>query len=256
MPAAGDPRLVLLRHGESVLNAGGVFTGLLDVRLTPAGEEQVGVAARLLAERGLRPGLIVTPPMLRALRTPELLLAGLAARDAVDADVPRVVTWRLCERDYGALTGLAKADARALLGEHDFFALRRTIDGRPPPASAQQRAAWPATPVADRGPLMPGAGESLADVIGRVTPVWTGTIRPALASGTLVVVVAHGNSLRALASTMEQLTAEETERLNIPAGHPLAYGFDGARPTPPGGRYLDARAGLIAAERVAAEGGT
>jgi len=256
MPEARGSSLVLLRHGESVLNAGGVFTGLLDVPLTPAGEAQVAEAARLIADAGLRPALVVTTPMLRARRTTELLLAGLAARGAVDAGVPQVVTWRLCERDYGALTGLPKADARALLGEHDFFALRRTIEGRPPPATAAQRAAWPAAPVAERGPLVPGAGESLADVIARSARVWTDTIRPALAAGRTVVVVAHGNSLRALASTMEGLAAEQTERLNIPAGHPLAYRFDGVRLTPPGGRYLDAEAGLSAAARVAAEGGT
>ena len=290
MKGAATARLLLLRHGESTLNASSTFTGLLDAPLSPAGEAQVGVAASLIAEAGLRPDLIVTTPMLRARRTTDLLLAGLGltAEAGVDlggpgpttrnagglpapaAGVPvvsrphpsttaaggvrEVVTWRLIERDYGCLTGLAKSDARALLGEDAFFTLRRTMNGRPPAASAGQEASWPLEPVADRGPLVPGAGESLADVVRRVRPVWADVISPALTAGEVVFVVAHGNSLRALCAVMEHLDDAETECLNIPAGHPLVYDVrDGV---PRGGRYLDHAAARDAARLVAAEGGT
>jgi 2,3-bisphosphoglycerate-dependent phosphoglycerate mutase len=243
--------LLLLRHGESTLNATSTFTGLLDAPLSPAGEAQVGVAASLVDAAGLCPDLLVTTPMLRARRTADLLLAGLGL-----VGVPEVVTWRLLERDYGRLTGLAKADARVLLGEEAFFTLRRTMQGRPPAASAEQAASWPLAPVADSGPLVPGVGESLADVVERVGPVWSRTILPALASGRVVFVVAHGNSLRALSAIMEPLADDETERLNIPAGHPLVYYFGPDGLVPRGGRYLDAVAAGAAADQVAAEGGT
>ncbi len=247
----GRPALVLLRHGESTFNASSTFTGLLDAPLSAAGEAQVGLAAALIAGAGLRPSLLITTPMLRARRTTELLLAGLG-RPAPAT----VVTWRLAERDYGCLTGMAKSDARALLGEDAFFALRRTLHGRPPAASDEQRARWPLPYVAECGPLVAGAGESLADVIARVEPVWSGLIAPALDSGEAVFVVAHGNSLRALCAVLDGLTDTETEALNIPAGHPLVYAWRDGRPVPRGGSYLDATAGTTASARVAAEGGT
>lgn len=245
------PALLLLRHGESTFNASGTFTGLLDVPLSPAGERQVAVAARLIDGAGLRPDLLISTPMLRARRTADLLLAALGL-----TGVPSVITWRLVERDYGCLTGMSKTDARALLGEDAFFTLRRTMAGRPPAASPSQTASWPVAPVADRGPLQPGAGESLADVVTRVRPVWTETIEPALARGDNVFVVAHGNSLRALCSIADKLTDAETEALNIPAGHPLVYRWDGHQVTPRGGSYLDAGAAETASAIVAAEGGT
>ncbi len=249
MPTRG--RLLLLRHGESTFNAESRFTGLLDVPLSPAGEAQVGVAAALISDAHLRPDLLVTTPMVRARRTTELLLAGLGL-----TGIPELVTWRLVERDYGCLTGMPKTDARALLGEEAFFTLRRTMHGRPPAVSPAQEATWPLPPVADRGPLVPGAGESLADVVARVRPVWEETLLPALTRGDTVFVVAHGNSLRALASCMEHLTDSETEALNIPAGHPLVYAVENARVSPRGGTYLDAGAAARASAIVAAEGGT
>lgn len=242
--------LVLLRHGESSFNAAKVFTGLLDAPLTPAGERQVGVAARLLAAEGLRPTLLVRSPMLRASRTADLLCAALGLAPET------LVTWRLVERDYGCLTRVGKAEARARYGEEAFFAWRRTIGGRPPAASDTQRASWvDPPPVADTGPLVPGCGESLADVTLRVLPVWREVLLPALTRGDTVVVVSHGNTLRALVTDMLSLSDAEAEHLNIPAGHPLVFTVarDGAVST---GRYLDADAAALATAAVAAEGGT
>lgn len=245
-----DGVLVLLRHGESTFNAASVFTGLLDADLTPAGEAQVAVAARLLAGAGLMPTLVVTSPMRRAIRTTELLLDHLGG--------PRpqpIVTWRLVERDYGCLTRLSKSEARRAFGDEAFFAWRRTVGGRPPAASEAQRATWvDPPPVADSGPIEPGCGESLADVIARVVPVWRDVLVPRLAAGETVAVVSHGNTLRALVTVLLSLSDAEAERLNIPAGHPLVFvtSADGVSP----GRYLDADAAAVATAAVAAEGGT
>lgn len=244
--------LLLLRHGESVFNASKTFTGLLDVGLTPAGERQVGVAARLIREAGLHPDLLVRSPMLRAIRTADLLLGALGLED-----VPVATSWRLSERDYGCLTGVSKADARARHGAEAFFTWRRTMHGRPPAASAEQVASWrdPA-PLAGAEPLRPGMGESLHDVVQRVRPLWD-ELRETLVGGACVFVVSHGNTLRALCAVMVGLTDDETEHLNIPAGHPLVFRVDAAgRVHPRSGTYLDRDAAHEAANRVAAEGGT
>lgn len=242
--------LVLLRHGESRFNAAQVFTGLLDADLTPAGAAQVEVAARLIADAGLFPDLVVLSPMIRATRTAGLLL------DRLGIDPPRLVTWRLVERDYGCLTGVPKHEARRVHGEHAFHHWRRTVDGRPPAATVEQRATWTdPPPVADTGPLVPGQGESLADVMARVRPVWDDDLAPRLRAGATVLVVAHGNTLRALVADAADLTDAQAEALNIPAGHPLVHdvGPDG---TVGVGRYLDPGAARVATALVAAEGGT
>lgn len=249
MPEDGGV-LVLLRHGESTFNAARVFTGLLDADLTEAGERQVGVAARLMADAGVRPTLLVTSPMRRAARTAELLFTALGYAPET------IVTWRLVERDYGCLTRVSKHDARETWGEEAFFAWRRTLHGRPPAASDEQRASWvDPPPVADSGPLVPGQGESLADVILRVMPVWQTVLLPPLREGRTVAVVAHGNTLRALVTDMLGLSDVDAEHLNIPAGHPLVFRVSPAGRVG-GGRYLDGVAAALATEAVAAEGGT
>ncbi len=244
--------LLLLRHGESVFNATSTFTGLLDVGLTAAGERQVGVAADLIREAGLHPDVLVRSPMLRAIRTADLLIAELGIED-----VPVETTWRLSERDYGCLTGVSKADARAQHGKEAFFTWRRTMQGRPPAATAEQTASWTdPPPLADHGPLQAGMGESLRDVVERVRPLWD-DLRRRLASGSCIFVVSHGNTLRALCTVMVGLTDHETERLNIPAGHPLVFRVDAeGKAFPREGLYLDHAAAEHAAAKVAAEGGT
>lgn len=256
--------LVLIRHGESAFNAAQIFTGLLDVDVTQRGLLQVDRAADLLREAGLVPDEVLASSMLRALSTAERLIARLsdpdAAADASSVSEPPPVrtTWRLAERDYGVLTGMPKAEARELVGEEAFFTLRRTRDGKPPAASPEQRASWvDPPPLADSGPLEAGMSESLADVIDRVTPVWE-ELRDALAGNDRVIaVVAHGNSLRALAAVIDDLDAGEVAELNIPVAHPLVYrvGEEG-RAAPRGGEYLDPHGAEHAAELVAAEGGT
>lgn len=242
---------MLLRHGETTFNAGQVFTGLLDAGLTPAGEAQVGVAARLIVGEGLVPEVLWQSTMLRARRTTELLLGHLGFHD-----VPVEESWRLVERAYGCLTGVSKADARRLYGEEAFFTWRRTMHGRPPHASADAVESWTSPgPVPERGPLDAGIGESLADVVERVTPLWRDEIRPRVEpEGACVFVTAHGNTLRALAAVMHGLPDAQVEHLNIPAGHPFVVTVTRRAVGEP--RYLDPHQARHAADAVAAEGGT
>lgn len=243
--------LLLLRHGETTFNAGQVFTGLLDARLTQAGEAQVAIAAQLIAEAELVPDIVWQSTMLRARRTTELLLGHLGF-----ADVPIEESWRLVERAYGCLTHMSKTEARRCYGEEAFFAWRRTMHGRPPDADPAAVARWsdPA-PVRERGPLSDAVGESLADVAARVLPLWREEIRPrAQRPDSTVFVTAHGNTLRALAAVMHGLPDVEVEHLNVPAGHPYVVTVTPNAVGAP--HYLDPHTAHRAAAAVAAEGGT
>jgi 2,3-bisphosphoglycerate-dependent phosphoglycerate mutase len=243
---------MLLRHGESTANAAGIFTGLLDVPLTHRGIDQADAAGRLRLRAGLVPDLVLTSTLHRTVQTAERV------SDVLGRDIPTEALWQLNERNYGALTGMSKADARAELGEAAFSSIRRSRAGRP---AAMPVRAWlelRSTP-ALRG--LPAAAvrrtESLADVIDRVRPVLTGWALPALRAGRTVLVVSHGNSLRALCAVIDELTDTELEELNLPTGQPLLYRMqrDGTL-SPRGGVFLDPTAAHDAAAMVAAEGGT
>lgn len=243
--------LTLLRHGESTYNAARVFTGLLDVDLSPLGERQAREAGRLLAEHAVVPDLVLSSPLRRARRTADAVLAELGC------DVPLVEEWRLEERDYGVLTGVPKRQVVERYGHDTFFAWRRTLHGRPPAADPSEVATWGLVSTRPPGLPAPGSGESLHDVIERVRPCWEGEIRSGLGDGRSVLVVAHGNSLRALCALIDDLDEDELEQLNLPAGQPLRYDAtpDG-RVGPRGGRYLDPVAARAGAALIAAEGGT
>ena len=244
-------QLVLLRHGQSTANATGTFTGLRDVALTEQGTAEANRAGLLLLHAGIRPDLVLTSTLERALHTAELVT------DVVGRDAPVESTWRLNERNYGALTGMSKQNAQLALGAEQFFAVRRTRTGRPPRMSIRAWLALRRTP-ALRG--LPWAAvrrtETLSDVIRRVQPVLSDRVTPALRDGQTVLVVAHGNSLRALCACMDCLTDGELADLNLPTGEPLIYRFDGDGGfCPRGGEYLHPAA-RAAAAAVAAEGGT
>ena len=242
-----EGELILVRHGESTFNAEQRFTGLLDVPLTAHGQEQCHEAADLLIEADLHPEVVITTPLRRAADTAAVIVErlDLAAPD---------VEWRLAERDYGWLTNLPKQLVRQIFGEEAFFTWRRTIDGKPPTAPAPLVRSWgelAETP--GLGPLQPGMSESLREVIERVRPAWQ-QWRPDLLAGRHVLVVAHGNSLRALCAVIDDLSDAEVEELNLPSGQPLVYRFaaDGSAT----GRYLDPHTAHARASAVAAEGGT
>lgn len=242
---------MLLRHGESVFNAAGVFTGLLDVDVSDRGRQQARAAAKLLRAHGLVPERTWTSPMRRAAVTTDVVVGELGLDPATVTS-----TWRLAERDYGSLTGVPKHEARERYGPEGYLTVRRTLDGTPGPATCEQAAAWPVAPYTEPGSGLPepGAGETLRDVIDRVAPLWP-ELRAELEAGRTVLVVAHGNSLRALCAVIDELTAHEVQELNVPPAQPLVYRWAGGAPTPRGGRYLDDDAHIEVA-RIAAEGGT
>jgi 2,3-bisphosphoglycerate-dependent phosphoglycerate mutase len=243
--------LVLLRHGESEWNSKGLFTGWVDVGLAPKGVQEAAAAGQLLTDAGLRPDVVHTSVLTRAIQTANVTLdaAGLGW-------LPVRRSWRLNERHYGALQGKDKAQTREEFGDEQFMLWRRSYDVPPPPISDDD-------PLSQAGDvryaqlppeLMPRT-ECLRDVVARMLPYWYDAIVPDLALGLTVLVVAHGNSLRALVKHLDGIGDAAIAELNIPTGIPLLYELDGAfRPVPPGGRYLDPEAAAAAAEAVKNQG--
>ena len=170
--------------------------------------------------------------------------------------------WRLNERNYGALSGYLKTEILERFGRERFLHWRRSYDGRPPELSEETLALWRRLPPFDRLPTAAlTATESLADVVHRMVPWWTDRLVPRLRAGQDVLVVAHGNSLRALCALLDSLGTEELTALNLPNARPLLYDFaladDGIpRPVLRGGRYLDPDAARGEAALIAAQGGT
>lgn len=247
--------LVLLRHGESVGNARGLFTGVLDVDLTPAGEQASRDAGARLAAAGFVPDVVVTSELARGWRTAELVV------EALGVTCPLLRRWRLNERSYGALSGHRKADVRAAYGTEQFLYWRRSLEGRPPPLDRETLELWGRLSPFDRLPPEALVGtESLLDVVARLRP-WVAEVTEDVRAGRDVLVVAHGNSLRALCAVLDDLSGEELRRLNIPNARPLRYdvtpGGDGLlRSRIRGGRYLDPDIARVEAAIIARQGGT
>jgi 2,3-bisphosphoglycerate-dependent phosphoglycerate mutase len=243
--------LVLLRHGESEWNSKNLFTGWVDVDLTPVGEEQALRSGRLLRATGLLPTAVHTSVLTRAVRT-----STLALEAAGRAWVPATRHWRLNERHYGALQGRDKKATLRKYGEEQFQLWRRSYDAAPPPVESGDQWEVSNDPRYAGLPrdLMPRT-ESLADVMTRLLPYWYDVIAPDLRVGRTVLVVGHSNSLRALVAHLDRLSHEEVMTLNIPTGIPLRYELDeDLAPVARGGRYLDPDAAAVAAEEVANQG--
>ncbi|MEU9890865.1 phosphoglyceromutase [Sphaerisporangium sp. NPDC051017] len=243
--------LVLLRHGESEWNAKGLFTGWVDVTLSPTGEEEARRGGRLLTEAGVRPDVVHTSVLTRAIQTANHALgaAGLLW-------LPVFRSWRLNERHYGALQGKNKAQTREEFGDEQFTLWRRSYDVPPPPLADDDEFSQAGDPRYDLLPpeLLPRT-ECLKDVVQRMLPYWYDSIVPDLAAGRTVLVVAHGNSLRALVKHLDGIGDAEIAKLNIPTGIPLRYELDSAfKPVKAGGEYLDPEAAEAAIEAVANQG--
>jgi 2,3-bisphosphoglycerate-dependent phosphoglycerate mutase len=243
--------LVLLRHGESTWNAEGKFTGWVDVGLSPAGAAEAANGGRQLARSGLRPDIVHTSVLTRAIQT-----ANIALESAELSWLPVRRSWRLNERHYGALQGKNKAQTREQYGAEQFMLWRRSYDVPPPPIAADDPLSQAGDP---RYALMPPellpSAECLKDVVRRLLPYWYDVIISDLAAGQTVLVVAHGNSIRALVKHLDGIGDEEIAGLNIPTGMPLIYELDaGFRPAVPGGRYLDQSAAEAAAAAVRDQG--
>jgi 2,3-bisphosphoglycerate-dependent phosphoglycerate mutase len=217
-------RLVLLRHGESEWNRENLFTGWYDCDLTEAGRAEASAAGGMMADAGLAPDVLHTSVQLRAIRTADLALDVLGRRW-----IPVRRSWRLNERHYGDLTGKNKLETTEQYGEDQVKIWRRSYDVRPPAISEDN----PSNPNHDPRyaslppELVPGA-ECLRDVVARMLPYWYDSIVADLGAGLDVLVVAHGNSLRALVKHLQGISDADITGLNIPTGIPLLYELDDA----------------------------
>jgi 2,3-bisphosphoglycerate-dependent phosphoglycerate mutase len=242
--------LVLLRHGQSVWNAENLFTGWVDVPLSETGEQEARRGGELLRAEGLLPDVVHTSLLRRAISTADLAL------DACDRHwIPVKRDWRLNERHYGALQGKNKKQTLDEFGEEQFMLWRRSYDVPPPPIDAGSEFAQDGDPrYADLDAAMP-ATECLADVVKRFLPYWETEVVPDLRAGKVVLLAAHGNSLRALVKHLDGISDADIAGLNIPTGIPLRYDLDDdLLPTVPGGTYLDPDAAAEAAAAVANQG--
>ena len=242
-------KVVLLRHGESTWNQENRFTGWTDVDLSPKGLIEAEQAGILLRDSGYTFDVAYTSVLKRANRTCWMAL------DVLDLLwIPVIKNWRLNERHYGALQGLDKAETAAQHGEAQVKVWRRAYDIAPPalpdgdprlsdadPRYADAEASWPRT-------------ESLKDTVVRFLPYWHSAIVPQIQTGKRVLIVAHGNSLRALVKYLDDISDADIVELNIPTGRPLVYELD---PSVKGKshRYLgDPKAIAAAMNQVARQG--
>ena len=215
-------KLVLIRHGESEWNQKNLFTGWTDVELTIKGMEEAKNAGVLLKENGFDFDVCYTSYLKRAIHTLNLALEQL------DLEwLPVIKTWKLNERHYGGLQGLNKAETAQKYGEKQVEIWRRSFDVRPPmlektdERNPQLQKQYRNENLADI-PLC----ESLEDTIARVIPYYNDSILRDMKDGKNVLVVAHGNSIRALVKYFDNLSKEDIIGVNIPTGIPLVYEFD------------------------------
>jgi 2,3-bisphosphoglycerate-dependent phosphoglycerate mutase len=207
--------LVLLRHGESAWNAEDLFAGWTDVALSDRGRQQARQAGALLAARGFLPDVVHTSVQRRAIVTADLAL-GACGRSWVA--VRR--SWRLNSNHYGALQGQSKSAVRAAVGEEQFMAWRRGFRVRPPLGEPDDDPRYGALP-----PQARPRGESLYDVTERLLPYWYDAIIPDLYWYGCVLVVSHGNTLRALVKHLEGVGDEASAALAVPNAIPVVYQF-------------------------------
>lgn len=242
--------LILLRHGNSIWNQQNLFTGWVDVDLSDQGRAEAKRAGELLAESGLKPDLLYTSRLKRAINTANI---ALAAADRGWIDVKR--SWRLNERHYGALQGKDKAQTLAEYGPEQFQIWRRSFDVPPPPiADSSPYSQSQDDRYLDLGDQVPKT-ECLKDVLIRMMPLWDAEIKPDLGAGKTVLVTAHGNSLRALVKHLDGISDEDIAELNIPTGMPLLYRLNEKfEPLVIGGEYLDPEAAAAGAAAVADQG--
>jgi 2,3-bisphosphoglycerate-dependent phosphoglycerate mutase len=225
------PTLVLLRHGQSLWNLQRRFTGWVDIDLTDAGEAEAVRAGELMKAADIGLDRCFCSVLTRAIRTADLALAA-----ADQLWIPLEKSWRLNERHYGGLTGRTHAEVAAEVGDEQVRLWRRSYDVPPPPLAAGGRYDF----AADRryaGEPIP-ATESLKTTLERVLPYWGEVIAPRLAAGERVLVVAHGNSLRAVVKHLFAVRDDAITGIEMPTGNPLLVGLD-SRLRPAQARYLD-----------------
>jgi 2,3-bisphosphoglycerate-dependent phosphoglycerate mutase len=212
-------KFVLLRHGQSVWNLENRFTGWTDVGLTEQGAAEARSGGRLLREGGYVFDAAYTSVLRRAIKT-----LWIALEELGQEWIPVTRAWQLNERHYGALQGLDKAETAEKFGEAQVKLWRRSYD-TPPPALEWDDERHPRFDprYASLTPERLPATESLKITLDRVLPYWLGTVAPAIQSGKRLLVVAHGNSLRALVKYLDDVSESDILELNIPTGIPLVY---------------------------------
>ena len=241
--------LILLRHGNSVWNQQNLFTGWVDVALSELGRAEAKRAGELLLASGLKPDLLYTSRLKRAINTANI---ALDAADRSWIDVKR--DWRLNERHYGALQGKDKAQTLAEYGPEQFQTWRRSFDVPPPPIDDSDQYSQAHDERYSGLPSIPKT-ECLKDVLERMMPLWLNEISSDILSGKTVLITAHGNSLRALVKQLDGISDEDIAELNIPTGIPLVYQLDeNLKPLVKGGEYLDPEAAAAGAAAVANQG--
>ncbi|HLY83565.1 MAG TPA: 2,3-diphosphoglycerate-dependent phosphoglycerate mutase [Acidimicrobiales bacterium] len=246
------PTLVLLRHGQSTWNLENRFTGWYDCDLSSEGEKEARAAGALLAGERIDVDVAHTSVLTRAIRTLDLVLEELGR-----LWVPVHRHWRLNERHYGGLTGLDKAQTRDQYGDEQFLLWRRSYATAPP--EIEPGSPWNPARDPRYAMLAPDAvptTECLKDVVVRLLPYWHDVIVPDLRAGRVVLVAAHGNSLRALIKHLDGIGEAEIAALEIPTGVPIVYELDrDLRPSVERGRSLgDPDAVRAAAEAVRRQG--
>ena len=216
-------KLVLVRHGQSTWNLENLFTGWTDVDLTAHGRIEALKAGQELIKEHLTFGVAFTSVLKRAIRTLWIVLDEM---DLMWLPVER--SWRLNERHYGALQGLNKVQTVEQYGAEQVKIWRRSYDIPPPPleVSDKRHPRFEARYRGLRDEELP-ATESLKDTLARVMPFWEGRLAPELRAGRNVLVVAHGNSLRALVKMLDGMSDQAIVEFNIPTGVPLLYELDG-----------------------------
>ena len=214
--------LVFIRHGFSEWNAKNLFTGWRDVNLTERGVEEAKAAGKRLFEKGYEFDIAFTSVLTRAIKTCNIVL-----EESHQLWIPQVKNWRLNERHYGALQGLDKKATAEQYGDEQVHIWRRSYDISPPdldpkdPNSAHNDRRYANIP----SDVVPNA-ENLKLTLELALPFWEDQIAPAMLSGKRVLVVAHGNSLRALAKHIIGISDAEIMDFEIPTGQPLVLKLD------------------------------
>lgn len=215
-------KLVLVRHGQSEWNLANKFTGWVDVDLSEKGIEEAKEAGRKIKEAGIRFDYAHTSILTRAIKTCNYVLEY-----SDQMYVPVEKSYRLNERHYGALQGLNKKATAEKYGDDQVHIWRRSYDTLPPEISDEERKRQAELPMFAHLPkeVIPGA-ENLKVTLERVLPYYFDNIAPQLLAGETVLVAAHGNSLRALAKHLENISDEDIMGLEIPTGKPQVYELD------------------------------
>ena len=215
-------KLVLIRHGQSTWNLENRFTGWTDVGLTELGLVEAGEAGKLLREGGYDFDIAYTSVLKRAINTLGMI------QSEMDRDwLPVIRAWQLNEHHYGSLQGLNKAEMAEKFGEAQVKIWRRSYDVPPPALElADERHPRFDRRYASLTPEQLPATESLKITLERVLPYWHSTLAPEIKSGRRVLIVAHGNSIRALVKYLDNISDSVITELNIPTGLPLVYELD------------------------------